>query len=182
MITSRTCHLPGTRRYRIPQPSRCSPHVQIGSTDHRLRESGAVGALAIGSSTSTSPRPRPLSGARSTSLGKRARGGDGGGDDNDDDDSNVGAGGHHHHHHQHVNDNRGNLGSPQSRQSPKVPPSPVPAMRNGVGEERGSPVAAGNVSAGNGGGRGDMGASSTKSVAWSKSSLGNPDMAAVLRR
>lgn len=157
------------------------PRAQVGPTNHRSLASDAVGAPAI----STSPRAGALSSESSTSLGKRARGGgvDVVVDDDDDDDSKKNPrskfrpGGHHH---QHGDDNRGNLGPPQSPLSPKVPTSPVPV--GGFGEERSSPLVAGSVSRGNSDTGDARGVSSGKSVAWSKSSLGNLDMAAVLRR
>lgn len=149
------------------QPSRRTTHAQIGSTNHRSLERDAVGALAI----TTSPRSGALSGA--SSLGKRARGGD----DDEIPTSKVGAS---RHHQQYGNDSRDNLGLPQSPPSPNISPSPVPA--DGFGEKQSSPIGLGNANGRNSGSGDTTGVSSGKSVAWSKSSLGNPDMAAVLRR
>lgn len=155
-------------------------HAQAGPAYHRLLESDTVGALAV----ITSPRPGALSSA--SSLGKRARGGE---DDDDDDNtagnprSKVSAGGHRQRHGSDSNnDNRGNLGPNQSPPSPKVSSSASPVPVGGFDEEHGSPVAAGNAMGGSSSSRNARVVSSGKPVAYSKSSLGNPDMAGVLRR
>lgn len=144
-------------------PHLTSPHQQVDSTRHRSLETDTVGALATSSSSSSSTSPRAGAWSGASSLGKRARGGS-------DEDRKAG-------------NPRDVVGAgelqQQSPPSPKALSSPV----GGIGGAQGPPLAAGDASGGGRGG-GDAGvASSGKSVAWaSKSPLGNPDMAAVLRR
>lgn len=149
------------------------PRPQIGSTEPRSLESDAVGALG----TRASPQAGALCGT--SFLGKRARGG---GDDGDSkaehtrDETAAGA----QHQRYGTTGNRSSLCPPPSRQSAKVPPSPVPA--GGLGGDLGSPPAAGKVNGRNARNGDSRVVGSGQSKAWSKLSIGSSDMAAVLRR
>ena len=131
-----------------------------------------------GSSGTAAPTPRGGGLSGGTFLGKRGRGSIGGGD-GDDSNSISSRGTCPGDQQRRRQDDRGKQ---SSLSPPRSPPSPTVSPKYG-GPDQKKAGAAGDGSISGGSSSGGAGAaSSAKSMAWSKSSLGNPDMAAVLRR